>query len=82
MSKKINKFDEGDFGKMIKNKRVSMIGVRGGFSESIGLKNFCTDMQLTEFDQRTRVILNNTLFDLLKYYFDGAGSSNMIAIVL
>ena len=80
MSKKINKFDEGDFGKMIKNKRGSMIGVRGGFSESIGLKNFCTDMQLTEFDQRTRVILNNTLFDLLKYYFDGAGSSNMIAI--
>lgn len=56
-------------------KRTSMIGVRGGFSEKIGIHNFCIEMQFTEFDQRTRVILNNRLFDILKYYFDEAGAS-------
>ena len=63
---------------MAEEKRTSMIGVRGGYSESIGVKKYCTEMQLTEFDQRTRVILNNTLFDLLQYYFDGEGAFNTI----
>lgn len=50
-----------------------MIGVRGGFSESNGMNKLCMEMQLTEFNERTRVILQNTLFNLLSYYFDREG---------
>lgn len=63
---------------MKEKKHVSMISVRGGFSESIGKNNCCMDIQLTEFDQRTRVILNNTLTKILKYYFNGIGRDDTV----
>lgn len=53
------------------NDKKLKIGVRGGFSESIGIKTCNMTMQFVDFDERTRVILSNTLFDCIKEIFEG-----------
>ncbi len=50
--------------------RKSMIKVRGCFSESIGMKICNTQMQVADFDERTRTIISNTLFDVLAFFLD------------
>ena len=50
--------------------RKSIIKVRGGFSESIGIPYCTVEMQYEEFDNRTRMLISNTLFDALEYYLN------------
>lgn len=50
--------------------RKSFIKVRGGFSDTTGVASCNTEMQLHEFDERTRTLISNTLFSLLKYVFE------------
>lgn len=45
--------------------RKSMIHVRGGFSEAHGMGSCVMQPQYTEFDQKTRVTLYNSLYQLL-----------------
>lgn len=59
-----------------KNKRQSMISVRGAFSESIGIKVCVMQMQLEEFDKRTRMIISNHLRALLEFFFEKVGGYN------
>lgn len=47
------------------NKRVSMIKVKGGFSDSKGITPYSTGIQVEEFDDRTRTIISNTLFEII-----------------
>ena len=49
--------------------RVSMIHVRGGFSEAHGMGSCNTQMQIDELDDRTRNILFNCISDSLKEQF-------------
>lgn len=55
---------------MTKAKKIK-ISVRGGFSESIGIKTCNTTIQFNDFDERTRVILCNALFDFITNIFEG-----------
>lgn len=50
-------------------KRKSMIAVRNGFSDEKGLADINHQIQLTEFDDRTRMILSNRLFTALEIFF-------------
>ena len=56
---------------MRENKRVSMIKVRGGFSDISGVSPSNTLMQYEDFDDKTRVFISNALFDLLVDFFEG-----------
>ena len=58
------------------NKRQSMIHVRGAFSESIGISGCAVQMQLEEFDDRTRMIISNQLRTLLEFFFEKTGGFN------
>ena len=51
-------------------KRVSMIHVRGGFSEAHGMGSCNTQMQVDDLDDRTRNILFNFISDNLSTQFD------------
>ena len=51
---------------MERNKRKSMIKVRGGFSDKTGINPCNTQMQITEFDKRTRTFISNKLYDFLQ----------------
>lgn len=51
--------------------RKSMINLRGGFSESMGIKSFDYALQMDEFSNRTRTMICNALFDLLVDAFEG-----------
>ena len=53
-----------------KEERISMIHVRGGFSESVGMGSCGTQMQYTEFDDRTRIMISNKLYQLLEMFFE------------
>ena len=53
-------------------KRVSMIHVRGGFSEAHGMGSCNTQIQIDELDDRTRNILFNYVSDSLKEQFKNA----------
>lgn len=53
-------------------KRVSMIHVRGGFSETHGMGSCNTQMQIDDLDDRTRNILFNYVSDSLKEQFKNA----------
>ena len=53
-------------------KRVSMIHVRGGFSEAHGMGSCNTQMQIDDLDDRTRNILYNYLSDSLRAQFKKA----------
>lgn len=55
---------------MSENERKSMIRVRGGFSEKIGINPCNTQMQITEFDKRTRTFISNKLYDFLQITFN------------
>lgn len=45
--------------------RVSMIHVRGGFSEAHGMGSCVTQLQFKEFDDKTRTSLYNSIYQLL-----------------
>lgn len=55
---------------MERNKRKSMIKVRGGFSDKTGINPCNTQMQITEFDKRTRTFISNKLYDFLQITFN------------
>lgn len=59
---------------MERNKRKSMIKVRGGFSEKIGLSTCTIKMQTNEFDDRTRTLIGNHLYDVLRVVFSYAST--------
>lgn len=46
------------------------IKVRGGFSEKYRIEELPAALQLTEFDERTRVLISNKLFELLENIFE------------
>ena len=50
-------------------KRKSMIAVRNGFSDEKGFADINHQLQLNEFDDRTRMILSNRLFTALEIFF-------------
>lgn len=52
----------------------SMIKVRGGFSEQIGFNTCTTQIQLNEFDSRTRTLIGNHLYNVLCTVFSQARS--------
>ena len=52
------------------NSRVSMIKIKGGYSERMGIVAFNVDLQVDDFDDRTRMIISNTMFDILVKLFD------------
>ena len=53
---------------MVSRKRF--IDVRGGFSDTSGVAPCNTEMQLHEFDKRTRTLISNTMFNCLKSVFE------------
>ena len=59
---------------MERNKRKSMIKVRGGFSEKIGLSICTIKIQTNEFDDRTRTLIGNHLYDVLSVVFSYAST--------
>lgn len=59
---------------MERNKRKSMIKVRGGFSEKIGLSTCTIKIQTNEFDDRTRTLIGNHLYDVLSVVFSYAST--------
>lgn len=56
-----------------KSSRKSMIHIRGAFSESIGIQTCITQMQYTEFDNRTRTLISNQLRSILEFFFEKCG---------
>ncbi len=50
--------------------RKSMIKVRGGYSDRNGYDTVCNIIQVDDFDDRTRVILSNSLFKICDSIFD------------
>lgn len=50
-------------------KRTSMIKIRDGYSHATGIIHFSVDYQLEEFDDRTRRLLNNKLYEVLELIF-------------
>lgn len=55
---------------MNNDQRKSMISVRGCFSESIGKSKCVMDMQYDDFDNRTRTMIINKLFEVLEEFLD------------
>ena len=49
---------------MSENGRKSMIKVRGGFSDKTGINPCNTQMQIDDFDDRTRALIGNRLFTI------------------
>lgn len=49
--------------------RKRFINVRGGYSDTSGVAPCNTEMQLFEFDKRTRMMLSNRMFEILKNIF-------------
>lgn len=49
--------------------RKSFVNVRGGFSDTSGVAPCNTEMQLHEFDKRTRILLSNKTFKFLNIAF-------------
>ena len=56
--------------KVVENKRKSIIKVRGGYSDSMGLDSVNKLLQIEEFDNRTRTMLCNVLRELLEEIFE------------
>ncbi len=54
------------------HKRKSFISVRGGYSDTNGIAPCNAEMQLYQFDRRTRMLLSNELFKLLKAIFENS----------
>ena len=55
--------------------RKSMIKVRGGFSDRTGINPCNTQMQIDEFDERTRSLIGNRLFNICCLVFNPSSSS-------
>lgn len=51
-------------------KRVSMIRVRGGFSETHGMSSCVTQLQYKDFDDKTRNTLYNRVYQILSISFE------------
>lgn len=49
--------------------RKRFINVRGGYSDTSGIAPCNTEMQLYQFDKRTRMMISNKTFDILKNVF-------------
>ena len=60
--------------------RKSMIKVRGGYSDRNGYNLVCNSIQVDEFDDRTRAILSNTMFNVCDNVFNMTNSSGYDAI--
>ena len=54
---------------MRENERKSMIKVRGGFSDKTGIAPCNTQMQIDEFDDKTRTLMGNQLFSICSIAF-------------
>ena len=54
---------------MSENERKSMIKVRGGFSDLSGISPCNTQMQIEEFDDKTRTLMGNRLFAICSLAF-------------
>ena len=52
------------------NNHKNFVNVRGGFSDISGVAPCNTKIQLYEFDKRTRIVISNSVFDLLKNFFE------------
>lgn len=52
-----------------KPQRKSMIKVRGGYSDKNGYEVVCNSLQTDDFDDRTRTIISNEIFNIFKYIF-------------
>lgn len=52
-----------------KKQRQSMISVRGGFSDKRGIGSISNEIQVNEFDDRTRIIVSNFIRDWLESFF-------------
>lgn len=59
---------------MKNGQRKSMINVRGCFSESIGKPKCVMEMQYDDFDERTRTLISNKLFEILEIFLDDSNS--------
>lgn len=59
---------------MKNGQRKSMINVRGCFSESIGKPKCVMEMQYDDFDERTRTLISNKLFEILEIFLDDSDS--------
>ena len=57
---------------MKKEKRKSMISVRGGFSDINKIAPSNTQVQVEEFDDKTRVLMSNHLYDILQELFNNS----------
>lgn len=53
-----------------KAQRKSMIKVRGGYSDKNGYNVVCNSLQVDDFDDRTRVVICNKLYELCEYIFE------------
>ncbi len=58
------------------NKRVSMIKVKGGFSDTKGIISYSAGIQVDEFDDRTRTSLSNCLYNIIDNFYKGSYRSN------
>lgn len=61
---------------MSENERKSMIRVRGGFSDRTGIAPCNTQMQIDEFDDRTRTLMGNQLFSICSIAFRCSNSQS------
>lgn len=50
--------------------RKSMIKVRGGFSDRAGIDPCNIQMQIDDFDEKTRTFISNKLYDFLQVTFN------------
>jgi hypothetical protein len=57
--------------------RISMIKVRGGFSDVMGIMSINKEMQIDEFDDRTRTLINNELYRTIKEIFSQCPFNNI-----
>ena len=54
------------------SRSAEMVHVRGGFSDANGVQIFNTEMQLNEFDDRSRTLISNELYRILQAVFNGS----------
>lgn len=57
-------------------KRVSMIKVKGGFSDTKGIVRYSTGIQVEDFDDRTRTSLSNCLYNIIDKFYKRSFVSN------
>ena len=61
-----------------KENRKSMIKIRGGFSDRNGFCPVCNAIQIDEFDDRTRMVLANTIFRVVDMVFHYSKASDYL----